>query len=128
MCIRDSPNIEYEKAEKIYVRWIKNSIHGYVDKIFVIKENKKVLGYITCKLISISKKLYGLIDLIAVDKRFRGKGIGTYLIEGALKWFAARVKSVYVATQASNIEAIRLYEKHGFRMVNSEVTLHNWIK
>ena len=119
--------IHFEKAEKIYIEWIKNSLRGYANKILVAKQNKHIVGYITCKVIPIGKSRYGLIDLIAVRKSYQQKDIGLHLILSALKWFSNHVRTVYVATQAQNIAAIRLYEKTGFRIVSSEATLHHWL-
>jgi len=119
--------IHFEKAEKIYIEWIKNSLRGYANKILVAKQNKHIVGYITCKVIPIGKSRYGLIDLIAVRKSYQQKDIGLHLILSALKWFSNHVRTVYVTTQAQNIAAIRLYEKTGFRIVSSEATLHHWL-
>jgi len=122
----NDPFIPYELAEKIFYEWIKNSVYGYADNIIIAKYKNNILGYLTCKINKIGEKRYGIIDLVAVDKRFRGRGIGTALVKRALKWFLPTVEYVFVGTQATNIPAIRMYEKVGFRTVSIEATFHLW--
>jgi len=121
------PHISFELAEKVYEEWIRNSLRGYADFIIVARHKGTVLGYVTCKLKKIYDKTLGIIDLIAVRKDQRGKGIGSRLIDAALVRLANKTQTIYVATQAQNISALRLYEKKGFRIISSEATLHKWL-
>ncbi len=73
----------------------------------------------------VSNSLHGLADIVLVPS-YSGLGVGHDLVGSALRWFETRVGSVYVGTQASNSRAVRLYEKSGFKHVNSEATLHLW--
>ena len=86
-----------------------------------------VLGYITCRIINIENTPVGIIDLFAVKRSWRGHGIGSRLLDAALSRLSSKTSSVHVATQAQNIAAIRLYERKGFRIIDSEATLHKWL-
>jgi ribosomal protein S18 acetylase RimI-like enzyme len=60
----------------------------------------------------------GLISFITdlfVEKRQRKKGIGSELVKKALSSAKTRnVREVHITTGEKNLEATRLYQKHGF--------------
>jgi ribosomal protein S18 acetylase RimI-like enzyme len=115
-------------CDELYVEWIKNSLQGLADKVLVAKRNQRAVGFITCKIESITQKCkFGFIDLIGVEPEEGSKGIGGLLINKALNWFIKFVPSVYVGTQVRNIGAMRLYTRLGFKPVYSEATMHLWI-
>lgn len=122
------PNLPSQLCDELYAEWVRNSFNGLVDKIFVAKINQKILGFVTCKIESLTQKCnFGVIELIGVDPKISRKGIGSLLINKALNWFAGFVPSVYVGTQVQNMRAMRLYTRLGFEPVYSEATLHLWI-
>ncbi|MBP1741959.1 MAG: hypothetical protein H6Q48_4252, partial [Deltaproteobacteria bacterium] len=64
-----------------------------------------------------------VIDLIAVEEKFRRMGIARAMIhfaETALRGF----EEIAVGTQIANVPSIRLYEKLGFRVASSVYTFH----
>ena len=123
------PNIPYELSDELYAKWIISILNDPSSKVFVAEDEDGVCGFITCSIRSlIDGTSYGIIDLVAVDRDKRGRGIGKLLLSKALEWFSSHVSSVFVGTQASNIPAIRLYEGMGFKLVESEATFHLWIK
>lgn len=65
------------------------------------------------------------LDLVYVDERRAGKGLGSALVRGALA--EAGAGGARVATQAGNVSALRLYEALGFRVVSSEAIVHLWL-
>lgn len=64
------------------------------------------------------------IDLIAVDRSHRGKGVAHDLILGGQAVCGKGYSQYRVVTQASNVASVRLYEKLGFRLVSSTYVLH----
>ncbi|MDR0885360.1 MAG: ribosomal protein S18-alanine N-acetyltransferase [Clostridiales Family XIII bacterium] len=56
------------------------------------------------------------IHNVVVDADFRGIGIGWQMLQTALDDISARsdISSVFLEVRASNVNAIRLYESHGF--------------
>jgi GNAT superfamily N-acetyltransferase len=61
-------------------------------------------------------KQYGLLEVMAVTKRWRGKGIGTKLLRRARKWFCEKGMSrVEVRYSTVNELAAGFYAKIGFR-------------
>jgi ribosomal protein S18 acetylase RimI-like enzyme len=121
------PWLPRSKSDELYQKWVLNSLHHMADAVLVARKDNRALGFITCKIEHLSKDCrYGLIDLIGVDSTYQKQGIGSMLLCSAFMWFADRVDSVYVGTQAANSGAVRLYEKCGFQHVSSEATLHLW--
>jgi GNAT superfamily N-acetyltransferase len=61
-------------------------------------------------------KQYGLLEVMAVTKRWRGKGVGQKLLRRALRWFCEKGMSrVEVRHSAVNDLAGRFYSRMGFR-------------
>lgn len=121
------PNLAGAKSDQLYSKWVFNSLNGLADVTFVARKKDEPVGFITCKVERIARDFnYGIIDLVGVDPAEGGRGVGASLVRSALEWFAPKVSSVYVGTQAANNRAVKLYERIGFRHACSEATLHVW--
>ena len=117
------PTFSTTEAEALYARWIERSCGGWADRVFVADRGDGPIGYVTCH--GAAGAAAGQIGLVGVDARFRGKGIGSWLLSEALGWFAERkVACVTVATQGGNIGALRLYERAGFQLGALELWYH----
>jgi GNAT superfamily N-acetyltransferase len=122
------PRLPSDRCDELYAKWTKNCLNGLSDKVLVAKKGPDVAGFITCKVESLVPEYkYGIIDLVGVADESQRTGVGTLLVDEALKWFSGKVASVYVGTQTGNIAALRLYEKCAFKAIYSEVTLHLWL-
>lgn len=94
--------------KEIFVAKVQNHIVGYI--IFNIKEkNNPNMRY--------KKQLH--IEAICVDEKKRGRGIGTEL----LKFVRVIAKEnnctdMYLTVNEENINAMKLYEKFGFKVKN----------
>ena len=100
-------------------------LHQRFPEAFLVAETEEgeIVGYIMCRVemnfpsLDIFRGLKkGHIISIAVREEHRGRGIGSALIERALK--ALRdvygCRECYLEVRVSNYKAIRLYEKMGF--------------
>jgi ribosomal protein S18 acetylase RimI-like enzyme len=121
----NDPYLPKEKAQNIYVHWT-NCAFENSEKYFVITEiTNKVVGYL---LFSINiKQSFVTIELIAVDKTFRGQNIGKLLIAG-LEFFAYEkgIKLIKVGTQTDNVSAVRFYNACGFQYASCNSIYHYW--
>lgn len=95
-------------------------------KAFVVAEvDNKVVGYVMCRVESglgfMRRKLtkLGHVVSIAVLPDYRRRGIGTMMMEECIKRLKEYydVGEVYLEVRVSNISAINLYEKLGFKKV-----------
>ena len=59
----------------------------------------------------------GSIGAFYVRPQFRGRGVGDALMKAALEEAANRVEHVTLTVTASNVGAVRLYERNGFKTV-----------
>ncbi|MBI5043296.1 MAG: ribosomal protein S18-alanine N-acetyltransferase [Nitrospirae bacterium] len=83
--------------------------------LYVAKdEKKKILGYICYWLVFDEMNILNL----AVDERYRQSGIGSSLLRFVLEDGADKgAQNVILEVRCSNIAALELYEKFGFRQV-----------
>lgn len=119
----------------------RKEVEGYIDKflnkekdftILVAEKDEEVVGYIVLKINPILTKIYGFrwgtIVSLAVETPYQGKGIGSALVSAGIKWMKKKgVKYAEVGTDQNNIAAIRTYEKNGFRVIYSGITLSQWL-
>ena len=64
------------------------------------------------------------LGTIAVDREYRGRGLGRYLVRAALaRAQNAGFSRVYLSVNALNAQARRLYESDGFTLVKAMVCL-----
>lgn len=119
-----------KRSDELHAAWISNSFRGLADIVLVAELNKKVVGFITCKVDKLSKRKlplsFGVIDLVAVGKNVQGRGIGQVLVSGALDWFRDKVDIVEVGTQVTNYTALHLYQKVGFKIILASFSLRKW--
>ena len=110
---------------KLYHIWIKKSIHKELaDKLFVVRESKKIVGMVTLK----KEKNIGKIGLIATFEDFHGKGYGRQLIEACKK--SLKDDLIYVlevTTQTANQQACLFYEKCRFSKISITNVYHFWL-
>lgn len=84
----------------------------YPDTFLVAERNGVVVGYLIARLIG--RK--GHIIAIAVEPRYRRQGIGQALMESVTEILRAKgAEELFLEVRASNLDAIRFYEKLGFR-------------
>jgi len=116
------PKIKNKQYEELHKLWITNSVKN--NTIFVIENNGKIIAFVSLN----EKNNRGNIDFIVVDKKHRGKGLATKLMEHAHIWFALNgYKTVQADTQIKNVNACKMYEKLGYKKEKSEKIYHFWI-
>jgi dTDP-4-amino-4,6-dideoxy-D-galactose acyltransferase len=112
-------------CDRLFRTWIERSCtdHSFAQAVFVPEVEGKPAGYITLGV----KNGIGDIGLIAVEQCYRGQGIGNALLFRSLEWFRNQgVRKVEVVTQGRNINALRMYEKAGFRLESMRLWFHWW--
>ncbi|HBC71705.1 MAG TPA: hypothetical protein DCZ38_02875 [Coxiellaceae bacterium] len=119
------PKLPKKLFHKLYNTWIKNSVNGSVaTRVIVIPHKNKIIAMATLG----TKNKRGDIGLLAVNKNFRGKKLGTKLIYAAQKYFIEEGYSkAQVVTQKANTAACHLYEKCGFHQEKIENFYHFWL-
>lgn len=110
------PSRPYEKTLQIF----EQALTENRSCIAVVEENDGIAGF--CKVDIVETK--GKLDYLVVRKEFRRKGYGRILMDWAMETFRRfKVNHIEVKVVDGN-EAIRLYEKYGFRM-NAHILVNN---
>jgi len=123
------PAISRERADELHATWLRNSCNGRAaDAVVLAEDQTGLLGFVTCSVQRDTAeslgRLVGTIVLVASAERARGLGVGFAATMAALEWFRQQgCEIVEVGTQLRNIPASRLYQKCGFRMVGSSLSL-----
>ena len=105
--------------------WVRNGFKGRAEAIYVAEEEGQLAGFLLLKSKTNNDgEKTGIIDLIAVDQDYAGKGLGLGLATACFKHYEKDADFIEVGTQAKNLPAVNLYIKIGFRIVKSELTLH----
>jgi dTDP-4-amino-4,6-dideoxy-D-galactose acyltransferase len=122
---RVDEKIGVNKFQELYRTWIINSINKKIAKeVLVYKSKETIAGFVTLG----EKNAVADIGIIAVDERFRGRGIGKALMQSAESWFAnnTNFEQIQVVTQGANVAACRLYEACGYHVGSVEYFYHLW--
>lgn len=118
-------NFERSKCAKLYEKWIERDFEsGQVLGFFPHHQAESAGGYVT---LSKESGEFARIGLIAVEESLRGRGGGRMLLDAAIKAAAQLgAKKIRVVTQGTNVAALKLYEKAGFRVCDVKIWFHRW--
>jgi ribosomal protein S18 acetylase RimI-like enzyme len=112
-------------ANRIKRAWAGNYFAGgRGDAMLVAEDDKGICGFLQ----AIERDGDAVIDLIAVDKRSAGAGLGTAMVAALARRplkSGRSPKRLIVGSQAANAQACRFYEKLGFRLEVAAYVLHH---
>jgi dTDP-4-amino-4,6-dideoxy-D-galactose acyltransferase len=120
-----------DRVDALYARWAANSVtDSAADHVVVADIDGEIAGFTTAKLAGVGgdpSERYGVIPLVAVAAKFRGRGVGQRVVAAALDWLDGEgAAASCIGTQANNFRAARLYARLGLRPVNAAVSMHRW--
>jgi dTDP-4-amino-4,6-dideoxy-D-galactose acyltransferase len=88
----------------------------------------RVVGFNAILRSSVAGTPCRVVDLIGVDDDARGRGVGQGLMQRFVAdTLTAGLRCMRVTTQASNIAAVNLYERSGFRLAESMLVMHRHV-
>ncbi len=115
------PAIGAETADEIKAQWVANFFRGRRgDVLAVATRGERIVGFLLA-LVAADGAL--VIDLVAVDREHRGRGIAADLTRFAEARLPAAAP-LRVGTQIANDAALRAYQKIGFTVVRSAYVFH----
>jgi ribosomal protein S18 acetylase RimI-like enzyme len=115
------PGIDKHKVDQMYSLWIDKCVReGCV--IRVALEGRRVVGFLAGR--DVDDGFY--IELVAVDKGLRGKGVAGDLLGNMLSALKDERRTATIGVQLANVAALRLYERLGFKVESAELTFHWW--
>lgn len=114
------------KADAFYEHWLRESMNGWASVVLVAREFSEPVGFVTVHG-NVNTETAS-VGLIAVDESRRGRGYGAMLMESFKAWALLNdFRRVTVTTQASNVQAQRVFQNCGFRTESVDAVLHHWI-
>lgn len=119
-----SPWFESVESGRFYALWAEKAVLGTFDhQCFILRDrDQKLLGFVTLRDLGHHEARIGLL---AVAAEGQGKGIGRQLMEAARQWCVQHsVARLHVATQISNVAAMRLYISSGASISSSSYWLY----
>lgn len=121
----NDPKLPKVKSINVYCQWVENSFNC-IDKYFAISKIEEIIvGFI---LFSLSENNC-TIELIAIDEKHQGKGVGKTLILNMESFLENMgIKQINVGTQINNINAVRFYNAMGFKYKSCNTIYHLWNK
>lgn len=112
------PAIPDTTADRIKRDWVASYLDGSRgDRLVVAERDGRAAGF----LAELRRDDVSVIDLIAVDREFRGAGVAAALIASVAE------RPLVVGTQAANPTAARVYERLGFVLQGAEAVMHKHV-
>ncbi|WP_275554367.1 dTDP-4-amino-4,6-dideoxy-D-galactose acyltransferase [Mixta sp. Marseille-Q2659] len=108
-----APWYQSHDSARFYAQWIENAVLGAFDNQCLIAhdEQGKLQGFVSLRELGVGEARIGLLATLPTAQ---GQGIGTRLMLAAQDWCRARrLSQLRVATQLSNLAAMRLYLRCG---------------
>ena len=102
-----------QDSGRFYATWIEKAVLGTFDHqcLLVLGSDGEPEGFVSLRDIGQQEARIGLL---AAFPGTQGKGIGSRLMIAAIAWCQQQgLQRLRIATQISNIAAIRLYQRHG---------------
>ena len=96
---------------------VKTMIASQANRLFVARKlgDKEIVGMLNLIAFRIPFAKKGLLEDIVVDKKYRGKGIGTRLISAAIDQARQEeLKYIDFTSNPMRVEANKLYQRLGF--------------
>ncbi|MFQ6098465.1 MAG: GNAT family N-acetyltransferase [Armatimonadota bacterium] len=127
---RHRTNLAYSSEAEGYARRARAGEGDFA--VFVATLDDDVVGHIVVAVNHHWTRIYGFkwgwIVSLAVDPDYHHQGIGSALCARGVQWLREReCRYIEVSTDQNNVAAIRTYEKNGFRVIYSGVTLSQYL-
>lgn len=115
------PWFSVQQNQALYSQWVENAVLGSFDNLCLVvcAADGQIEGFVTLRLHSD----HGRIGLLGVLPTAQGKGRGLQLLRAAADCSRAQgCVELRIATQLSNLKAMRLYHRAGAELA----TIYHW--
>jgi ribosomal protein S18 acetylase RimI-like enzyme len=114
-----------ERCDELYREWVRRGLRDEARQLRVPEREGELAGYQVIRPPAPGGE--GVLDILALDDRHRGRGIGRLLLSDSLAWLDARgAPAVLTVLQARNVASVRLHERVGFLTERVEIWHHRW--
>lgn len=120
----NDPHISDEKADGIYINWLRNAQLKENKYFCICKINGEFAGLI---LFRKETPNTALIELIFTSSNFRASGVGSFMMHSLFEFCTENgITKILVGTQERNETALKFYRKHGFKDIQVTHIFHIW--
>ena len=123
-------NIIRDDYKELYFNKTIEEINKYQGKMFLYKENEKIIGLVVGLINNDEEETYdfkapkrGRITELVVTKNARSTGVGSKLLKSMEDYLkSVDCKDILLGVFAYNEKAIKFYEKHGYHTRMMDMT------
>lgn len=117
------PYFPAEWGGMLYAAWARNLVMGAADIVVVAERNGRVIGFVSMCMDDVRRAR--VPDLMAVDPKYDGFGVGVMLVRHMLDWYRERGKRYMIGGTEKNNTAINaLYARLGVTFLDGNVVYH----
>lgn len=98
------------------------AFNGPCKEIYVLEVDAEIAGFV---ILQICGSFKGYIQTLCIDERFRGKGLGTKMLQFCEERILKISPNIFICVSSFNTGAIKLYRDFGFKLVGE---LENFVK
>jgi dTDP-4-amino-4,6-dideoxy-D-galactose acyltransferase len=115
-----------DRVEALYEVWWRKSLSGELAQAVCVAEvGGRPVAYATAAAPQGGRE--ASIGLVGVAPAWQGRRLGGAVVSGLCAELGGMgLERVRVPTQASNVQALRLYERLGFRVCETRLIYHGW--
>jgi GNAT superfamily N-acetyltransferase len=119
------PHISDSLADDLKREWTRNCVTGTRGvATHVALVDGQPAGFLSVIETTHDESPERVIDLVAVDAKHRGRGVGAALVDAFIDIQGSECASLAVGTQAANVASLRLYERAGFLVSETRYVMH----
>ena len=93
-----------------------SSFEGDYREVYLLKSPATIIGFV---IIQPKGSFKGYIQTLCVAEQYRGKKVGSRLLEFAEKQILSYSPNIFICVSSFNVGALRLYERSGFELVGA---------
>ena len=123
------PLVPKNTADLIKREWIGNYIRKKRgERLWVASVDERPAGFLAVIASESLGKRIHTIDLIGVSQDFQKRGVGQALVAFFIDEYKTSSDVLQVGTQATNIPSMRLYQKAGFFIKQTQYVMHMHVR
>lgn len=95
---------------------------GPCKEFYIMQADEEIAGFV---ILQVCGSFKGYIQTLCIDQRFRGKGLGTILLQFCESRILKLSPNIFICVSSFNKGALKLYLDFGFKLVGE---LENFVK
>lgn len=120
---------DIKSGTQMYLEWIENSVKGITaDRLYVYEAVNKIQGYVSIKYSNLGNIKVWKIPLVGKHPQSSMNNLATSMLDSLIvEAIKDNVDLLLIATQGTNIAALRAYNSAGFSIYSTGISL-GWKK